>query len=266
MIKTRNIQIPFNTMDGNLIYPYVKEEHFPETVRKETKLEDGGLRIEYITKVPYNAILRDFSTWFLEKARGKRLIDLGSGLNEKTSHGIGAKLGCSEVVCVDPFYASDTAHSEMIGQETLSRFHLDNTIRVTRAPQDGLSYLVDQPPDDSAIIMANGVFTEPFAYAYGNIFGDQRPEWLEYLKDFISEIHRVTSTVFFGNGMYPQIKDLCKKSGFRQLNPYGPGKDLSGIAYFDGKGRRYAEYPESNTPIFTNYNSVGDDRLFLFEK
>ena len=118
--------------------------------------------------------------------------------------------------------------------EPVSKFYLDGAILYQRIPDDALTYLTEQSRE-SAVIMANGLFTEPFVEAFGYIGWTQRPEWLEYLQKLITEIYRVTSTVFFGNGMYPQIKELCEKTGFQRHIPYPPGPDISGLSRYHHK-------------------------------
>ena len=182
-------------------------------------------------------------------------------MNESISQGIGAKLGCTEVAGVDPFYAPHTRYSKAV-PKSISKFYLDGTILYQRVPDDALTYLTEQA-QGSAVIMANGLFTEPFVEAFGHLGWEQRHEWLEYLQELITEMYRVTSTIFFGNGMYPQIEELVEKFGFQKLVPYPVGSDLSGLKFFSPQDNWH---PEGQTPIFTNYNSTRDCQLFLFEK
>ncbi len=255
-------KLVFHTnLDGDHVYPFVEERHNPPVLHKERYNSDGSVTYWSEPQGEYKVVLMNFSAWMTERTQGRRLIDLGSGMNESISQGIGAKLGCTEVVGVDPFYAPRTRYSGAV-PKSVSKFYLDGTVLYQRIPDDALTYLTGQA-QGSAVIMANGLFTEPFIEAFGYLGWEQKPEWLKYLQELITEVYRVTSTVFFGNGMYPQIKELCEKTGFQRRIPYPPGPDTSGLRHVSPQDNWH---PESGTPIFTSYNSTRDRQLFLFER
>ncbi len=160
----------------------------------------------------------DFSDWFVDRLKGRTLVDLGAGNSVRTTYGLAAKCGCSELVRVDPNYSSESRRL-ICGDEFRQSCGIDGRMIVRSIPSDALHYLRKQD-DCSHVVMANGLFNEPFQRAYmpQHFPLEDSKKWIRYVRDLMREIYRVTPTLFFGNGTHRVAKSWCIASGFRELD------------------------------------------------
>jgi len=166
-----------------------------------------------------------FSDWFRGKLSGRTLTDIGAYGAEEADYRIAARCGCPHVVRIDP------------------RFHDFSIGKVSEVPvltemvmeADGLTYLREQN-DDSSVVMANGLFNEPFQPAFWRDHPYRADDkWVNYVKDLIQEIYRVTPNIFFGNGMNPVAREWCVNAGFKELDPFSPKNSIhADPSRFDG--------------------------------
>lgn len=153
---------------------------------------------------------REPSEWIRKMLNGRTLIDVGSGgyslflPDEKYGDPMPVfsfKAGCKKYIAVDPIFEKDKV------------IHAHNTT-FERKKTDGLSYLLTQP-NSSAIIVANGLFCEPFAEAYKS----KDPHWLKYVKNLKAEMYRVSCSIIFGNYIWPEASEMLEEAGFKDILP-----------------------------------------------
>ena len=120
------------------------------------------------------------------------VTDLGCGYVKKGLPDVLLKMGAKKYVGVDPAFVMDDS--------------VTHEGKVERKRSDALTYLRDME-DGSSVVMANWIFNEPLGQA-------STSEKSEYLKRVMREIYRVTPSVCFGYGMFPDARQAAEDVGF----------------------------------------------------
>jgi hypothetical protein len=186
-------------------------------------------------------IVRKPSEFLESRLKGGTLIDIGTGGHSALSDDLekradtmplfALKASCRKYVAVDPEWEINHDYNARGMEMELRKV-------------DALTHLKTQA-DNSGVVVANGLFTEPFHEAYSGLGGGDNLEMQAYVKNLIEEIKRVTPNVFFGRGIHQKARDWILEAEFEELAPYG----LS-----------------SARLIFEEEQPMNDDGFFIFKK
>ncbi len=151
------------------------------------------------------------SSFFREKIKGKRVIELGPGADPKADW-LYENCEISEYIGVEPFYPHLT-------REKITRNSEKNNV----IQEDGLSFLLNQP-DESAIVMSNGVICKELIISPYN-------ENVDYFRFLAKEIYRVTPIrcpTFHISAFFHQ--DFFVKHGFQKPDYIN---EIKGLHFFE---------------------------------
>ena len=124
--------------------------------------------------------------------KDQEITDLGCGHVQKGLPEVLLQMGAKKYIGVDPAFVLND--------------RLTHDGKVERKRSDALTYLREKE-DGSSVIMGNWIFNEILGQA-------SSPEKMEYLRRVMREIYRVTPSVCFGYGMFPDAKKAAEDAGF----------------------------------------------------